>query len=181
MKIETTPLRDVLIIRPNLFSDKRGYFYESFQQSRYEKLGLPLFIQDNVSFSKKNTLRGLHYQLPYTQGKLVWVSRGAVFDVVVDLRLSSPTFGQWYSILLTDTDHTQIYVPPGLAHGFCVLSEKADFYYKCTDYYMPEAERGIIWNDAGLNIDWPIKNPILSPKDQTFLSLRDIPHEKLFP
>jgi len=180
MEIEKISLPGVLIIKPNLFSDNRGYFYESFQQIRYEKLGIPQFIQDNVSSSKQNVLRGLHYQLPYTQGKLVWVGRGTVYDVIVDLRLSSPTFGKWFSILLTDKEHLQMYVPPGFAHGFCVISPEADFYYKCTDYYMPQAENGIIWDDANLNINWPVKNPILSPKDKKFPSLHEISHEKLF-
>ena len=159
MKIKTTPLSGLLIIEPAFFKDNRGYFYEGFQQQKYETLGLPTFVQDNVSRSQKNTLRGLHYQLPHPQGKLIWVTRGAIFDVAVDIRQNSPTFMQWFGITLTDESPCQLYVPPGFAHGFCVLSDIADFYYKCSDYYSPEDERGIIWNDPHLNITFPTPNP----------------------
>lgn len=137
-------------------------------------------MQDNYSRSKKNVLRGLHYQLPHPQGKLVGVTRGSVYDVVVDIRLSSPTFGNWFGIHLNDENQMQMYIPPGFAHGFCVLSDEADFYYKCTDFYAPGTEHGIIWNDEKLNIAWPISNPILSPKDEIYSSLYEIPHDQLF-
>lgn len=180
MKITPAPLDGLLIIEPRVFKDTRGYFYESFQQDRYLKAGLPLFVQDNVSCSTANTLRGLHYQLPRPQGKLVWVSQGSVWDVAVDIRRSSPTFGQWFSITLSDENPIQMYIPPGFAHGFCVLSETAIFHYKCTDFYAPECEHGICYNDPKLNISWPITQPILSDKDNTYLTLEEITHERLF-
>jgi dTDP-4-dehydrorhamnose 3,5-epimerase len=175
-----TPLEGLLVIEPRVFNDSRGYFYESFQQERYAQAGLPLFVQDNVSHSSANTLRGLHFQQPRAQGKLVWVSQGSVWDVVVDIRASSPTFGQWFSITLTDKNHTQLFIPPGFAHGFCVISENAIFHYKCTDYYAPECERGIRWDDPKLNIPWPVNNPILSAKDSAYPTLHEITHEQLF-
>ncbi len=173
MNIIEAPLAGLLIIEPKVFTDNRGYFYENFQQKRYAEYGIPPFVQDNMSRSTCNVIRGLHYQLPHPQGKLVWVTRGHVWDVSVDLRVTSPTFGQWFSITLSDENHTQLYIPPGFAHGFCVLSNVADFHYKCTDYYHPNAERGIIWNDAQLNIPWPVKNPILSAKDIEYPSLQE--------
>lgn len=180
MKIIETPFLGLIVIEPKLFADSRGYFFETYQQQRYSDHDLPAFVQDNVSRSTRNVLRGLHYQLPHAQGKLVWVTRGTVWDVVVDIRLSSPTFGQWYSITLSDQNHLQMYIPPGFAHGFCVLSDEADFHYKCTDFYTPACEYGIAWNDARLNIAWPIEQPILSPKDAAYPSLAEIPHDKLF-
>src|SRR5262249_31094683 len=147
MKLIETPLKGLMVIEPNVFSDTRGYFFEVFQQHRYQEQGFPPFIQDNVSRSKKHVLRGLHYQLPHAQGKLVWVTSGTVWDVAVDIRVSSPTFGQWFGITLSDENHTQLYIPPGFAHGFCVLSDTADFHYKCTEYYSPSSEHGIAWND----------------------------------
>ncbi len=131
------PLAGLIIIEPKVFKDNRGYFYEGFQQKRYSELGIPAFVQDNSSRSTRNVIRGLHYQLPAIQGKLVDVTRGKVWDVVIDIRVSSPTFGQWAGFTLSDENHIQFYIPPGFAHGFCVLSEEADFYYKCTDYYIP--------------------------------------------
>jgi dTDP-4-dehydrorhamnose 3,5-epimerase len=180
MNVSAGPLAGLVIIEPRVFSDDRGYFYESFHQQRYHDLGLPTFVQDNVSRSKKNVLRGLHYQLPHSQGKLVGVTRGEVWDVVVDIRQSSSTFGQWFGITLSDQNRTQMYVPPGFAHGFCVLSEEADFYYKCTDFYTPAAERGLIWNDQAVNIPWPVSQPILAPKDLLYPSLNAISKEHLF-
>jgi dTDP-4-dehydrorhamnose 3,5-epimerase len=168
MEIKESPLQGIIIIQPKTFKDERGYFYESYQQKRYAELGLPPFVQDNVSRSKKNVLRGLHFQSPHPQGKLVYVTRGHVFDVVVDIRKDSPTYGEWFGINLNDENHTQMYIPPGFAHGFCVLSDEADFHYKCTDYYYPQSEGGIIWNDKKLNISWPVENPVLSAKDKTF-------------
>lgn len=180
VKIRESHLSGLLIIEPTIFPDDRGYFFEIFQQERYGASGIPAFVQDNVSHSKQHVLRGLHYQHPHGQGKLVGVIRGVVWDVVVDIRIQSPTFGQWFAITLSDTNHTQVYIPPGFAHGFCVLSDEADFYYKCTDFYSPKSEHGIVWNDEKLNIPWPIKNPILSPKDENLPKLHEIAHEQLF-
>jgi dTDP-4-dehydrorhamnose 3,5-epimerase len=165
MKITEAPLSGLIIITPNVFEDTRGYFFEDFQQTRYSELGIPPLLQHNISRSKRHVLRGLHYQSPNAQGKLVGVTRGEVWDVVVDIRPDSSTVGQWFGITLSDKNHTQMYVPPGFAHGFCVLSDEADFYYKCSDYYYPQHGQGIIWNDKTLNIPWPVKQPILSPKD----------------
>ena len=125
-------------------------------------------------------MRGLHYQLPHTQGKLIWAIRGAIWDIVIDIRIHSKTFGQSFSILLNDENHTQLYVPPGFAHGFCVISNEADIYYKCTDFYMPKHEHGIRWNDPDLNIQWPTTQPVLSSKDTAYPLLREIPHDRLF-
>lgn len=180
MKITAGPLPGLLIIEPRIFADLRGYFFEDYQETRYVDAGMPRFVQHNVSRSQQNVLRGLHYQLPHAQGKLVGVMRGTVWDVVVDIRKSSPTFGKWFSITLSDENHLQMYVPPGFAHGFCVLSAEADFYYKCTDFYAPQSERGIIWHDSRLNIAWPIPNPILSPKDEVYAPLHEIPENELF-
>lgn len=180
MKITTTPLPDLIIIEPQIFRDSRGHFFEVFQSKRYQEAGMPAFVQENVSWSKRGVLRGLHYQLPRAQGKLVWVSKGTVWDVAVDLRRSSTTFGQWFGITLSAENNTQLYVPPGFAHGFCVLSEDANFHYQCTDFYDPPAEYGIAWNDPHLNITWPISNPILSTKDASYPALHEITNEKLF-
>jgi dTDP-4-dehydrorhamnose 3,5-epimerase len=181
MKITPGPLAGLLIIEPSVFTDDRGYFYECFQQQRYAQYEIPAFVQDNVSRSKHNVIRGLHYQLPHAQGKLVGVTYGKVWDVVVDIRASSPTFGKWIGITLSDENHTQMYIPPGFAHGFCVQSEEADFYYKCTEYYDPASERGIAWDDHQLNIPWPVTGQaIISPKDNTYPSLLELSHEQLF-
>lgn len=180
MKVTETPLKNLLVIEPSVFPDARGFFYESYQHQRYREHGIPELVQDNVSRSCKNTLRGLHYQLPNSQGKLVSVIRGSVWDVAVDIRKSSPTFGQWFGVVLDEDNHKQLYVPPGFAHGFCVLSEEVDFLYKCSDYYHPENEHGIMWNDPEINITWPINNPILSDKDKHFTKLSEISDEHLF-
>ena len=168
MKITPTAIADVLIIEPRVFGDERGFFYESFNQKAFnEATGLALnFVQDNHSRSAKGVLRGLHYQIRQPQGKLVRVVRGAVFDVAVDIRKSSPTFGQWVGVELTEHNHRQLWVPPGLAHGFVVTSESADFLYKTTDYYAPEHERCLLWNDPAIGIEWPLEGaPQLSGKD----------------
>jgi dTDP-4-dehydrorhamnose 3,5-epimerase len=180
MNITEAPLKGLLIIQPRIFKDERGFFFESFQAEKYQALGIPNFVQDNVSCSKLHVLRGLHYQQPHPQGKLVWVSKGAVWDVVVDIRRASPTFGRWFNITLNAETHTQFYVPPGFAHGFCTLEDDTVFHYKCTDYYSPQTERGIAWDDPALNIPWPVKQPVLSPKDQHYPSLTEIAHEHLF-
>ena len=165
MKIIQTDIPGALIIEPKVFGDARGFFLETYQAERYQAAGLPTFVQDNLSRSQQGVLRGLHFQKRHPQGKLVSVTRGAVFDVAVDLRRDSPAFGRWVGITLSEENHSQFYVPPGCAHGFCVLSESADFQYKCTDYYHPEDEGCVIWNDPDIGIVWPLTTPLLSPKD----------------
>jgi dTDP-4-dehydrorhamnose 3,5-epimerase len=173
---------DVLIVEPRVFHDPRGYFLETYQEERYSRLGLGVrFVQDNLSYSKKGVLRGLHYQVGRAQGKLVWVAKGEIFDVVVDVRRSSPTFGRWFGMRLNGEGATQLYIPEGFAHGFCVTSEEAIVCYKCTDYYSPAHERGIRWDDPDLGIQWPISDPILSEKDSRFPFLKELSHEDLFP
>ncbi len=176
-----TSLPGVLLIKPRVFHDDRGRFFESFQAERYAEHGINLaFVQDNISYSKKGTLRGLHYQLAHPQGKLVSVIQGKVFDVAVDIRLGSKTFGQSFSCELSDKNHHQLYIPPGFAHGFYVLSDDVCFHYKCTDYYQPGDEYGIAWHDETLEINWPLqKQPLLSPKDKLYVALRDTPIENL--
>lgn len=176
MKIIATALPEVKIIEPKIFADPRGYFFESHHQTRYQELlGIEKFVQDNLSRSVAGVLRGLHYQLNFPQGKLVTVIRGAVFDVAVDIRHNSKNFGQWVGVVLNDQNHQQLYIPPGFAHGFCVLSETVDFHYKCTDYYHPEDEQGIIWNDQQIAIKWPITGePVLSAKDLHYSQLKNI-------
>jgi dTDP-4-dehydrorhamnose 3,5-epimerase len=174
MKVTATALPEVLIIEPKVFGDTRGFFFESFNQKAFqEATGVNLaFVQDNHSRSGKGVLRGLHYQIQQAQGKLVRVASGAVFDVAVDLRKSSPRFGQWVGVELSETNHRQLWVPPGFGHGFVVLSESADFLYKTTDYYAPEHERCIVWNDTEIGIHWPQGvEPKLSEKDRQGLSL----------
>lgn len=176
MNIIRTKLKDCVIIEPKLFSDARGFFIETFQADRYANLAnitLP-FVQDNHSHSSKDVLRGLHFQKTKPQGKLVRVVHGEVYDVAVDLRHDSPTFGQWEAVILTEENKTQFWVPPGFAHGFLVLSDTADFEYKCTDYYDPSDEVSILWNDPDLNISWPITSPILSDKDAGGVRLIDL-------
>ena len=174
MKVTPTAIPDVLIIEPRVFGDARGFFYESFNQKAFnEATGLSLnFVQDNHSRSAQGVLRGLHYQIKQPQGKLVRVVRGAVFDVAVDIRKSSPTFGQWVGLELSEDNRKQIWIPAGFAHGFVVTSESAEFLYKTTDYYAPEHERCIAWNDRDIAIDWPLTmHPSLSAKDQQGLAL----------
>ncbi|MEY2633560.1 MAG: dTDP-4-dehydrorhamnose 3,5-epimerase [Pseudomonadota bacterium] len=175
MKAETTHLDGVLRVLPQVFGDSRGFFMESFNRARFAELsGLDLdFVQDNHSRSQRQVLRGLHYQLaPHAQGKLVRVVRGAVYDVVVDIRPGSPTFGQWLGEALSEDNQVQLWVPPGLAHGFMVLSDSADFLYKTTDYYAPASERCIAWNDPELAVDWPLNGlaPLVSAKDAQGMS-----------
>ena len=170
MKVTPTAIADVLILEPKVFGDERGYFMESFNQRAFNTaVGHEVeFVQDNQSRSAHGVLRGLHYQLlPHAQGKLVRVTLGRVFDVAVDIRAGSPTFGQWVGTELSDTNHRQMWIPPGLAHGFLVLSESADFLYKTTDYYAPQAERSLRWDDPAIGIAWPDTGtpPVLSAKD----------------
>tara|TARA_B100000586_G_scaffold208233_1_gene155565 strand:- start:159 stop:683 length:525 start_codon:yes stop_codon:yes gene_type:complete len=168
MQVSKTPIDGLLTIEPKIFADPRGMFYEVYSENRYEEHGIPCFVQDNHSVSKKGVLRGLHYQVNPGQGKLVRVTRGEVFDVAVDIRKQSPTYGKWWGLSLSETNNFQLYIPIGFAHGFCVLSESAEVLYKCSDYYSPENERGILWNDPDLAIDWPVKDPILSEKDAVY-------------
>jgi len=164
--VEKTPLEGLLLIKPNVNEDKRGYFYENYRDELFEANGLPTnFRQDNQTKSVKGTLRGLHYQLNYPQGKLVRVSFGTVYDVAVDIRKTSPTFSQYFGMNLTDKDHMQMYIPPGFAHGFCVLSDQAIFQYKCTEIYHSEDEFGIRWDDPQININWSISDPVISDRD----------------
>jgi len=180
MKILETTIAEVLLIEPKTFGDQRGFFLETYQQERYRDVGIRLpFVQDNHSRSGKGVLRGLHFQLRHPQGKLVQVCRGEVFDVAVDIRKGSPSFGKWVGAILNDTNHHQMYIPPGFAHGFCVLSEVADFVYKCTDYYHPEDEEGVAWNDPAIGIEWPVSSPLLSAKDRQNPKLTDMPEDKL--
>ena len=167
MKVSKLPLKDCLVIEPDVFDDERGSFHETYNSNKYTNiLGHDIvFVQDNHSYSRQNVLRGLHYQKNYPQGKLVRVIRGEVFDVAVDLRKNSTTFGKWYAIVLSETNKKQFWIPPGFAHGFCVLSKFAAFEYKCSEYYFPDDEETIIWSDSTLDINWPIENPNLSKKD----------------
>lgn len=173
MKVIETVLPGVLIIEPKVFGDSRGFFLETFQVERYREIGITLpFVQDNHSRSQRGVLRGLHFQKTKPQGKLVRVSRGAVYDVAVDIDPASPTFGKHVGVELSDDNHRQFWIPPGYAHGFCVLSEIADFEYKCTELYYPEDEGGVIWNDPAIGISWPCQNPVLSQKDQSLPDLQ---------
>ncbi|MEJ2111459.1 MAG: dTDP-4-dehydrorhamnose 3,5-epimerase [Acidobacteriota bacterium] len=181
MKVIETDLAGVLVFEPKVFSDPRGYFIETYSANRYRDAGLKTnFVQDNISFSIRGTLRGLHYQLPHSQAKLVHVLEGSDFDDVVDIRQNSMTFGRWFGIALTEEKHNQMYIPSGFAHGFYVLSETALFSYKCSDYYAPEAEKGIAWNDPDIGIEWPLLGePTISEKDMKFDRLADLPDAKL--
>jgi dTDP-4-dehydrorhamnose 3,5-epimerase len=178
MNVTPTAIPDVLVIEPRVFGDQRGFFYESFNQKAFDAAAgaAVTFVQDNHSRSAQGVLRGLHYQVgEHAQGKLVRVVRGAVFDVAVDIRRDSPTFGRWVGMELSEANHSQLWIPPGLAHGFLVLSESADFLYKATNYYAPAAERSIRWNDEQLAITWPLagKLPVLSAKDASASRLAD--------
>jgi dTDP-4-dehydrorhamnose 3,5-epimerase len=180
MEVIPQELPDILLIKPKVFGDERGYFIETFQEQRYREFGMALsFVQDNLSRSRQGTLRGLHLQSPHAQGKLVSVVEGEVFDVAVDVRVGSPTFGRWVGATLSDKNHHQLYVPPGFAHGFCVTSETALFSYKCTDLYHPECEVGVLFDDPELAISWPVAAPLVSAKDKTNLPLSQIDHAKL--
>jgi len=175
MEVDDLPLVGLKRIRPRLFPDARGFFLETYQQKRFANVDLgERFVQDNLSFSTKGVLRGLHYQYPTWQGKLVFAIQGEIFDVAVDIRRDSPTFGRWYGLVLDDRRHEQLYIPPGFAHGFCVLSDTARVMYKCTDYYAPGEEHTLLWNDPAIGIEWPVRDPILSEKDAQGKTLQDI-------
>ena len=175
MKANRTELEGVLLIEPLVHGDPRGRFYESYEEKKYQAVGIQEdFVQDNQSLSQKNVLRGLHYRIEPEQAKLVRVVKGEVFDVVVDIRKNSSTFGKWQSFILSASNYLQLYVPIGFAHGFCVLSDEAEFLYKVSESYSAEKEKGILWNDPDIGIDWPISDPILSEKDKINPPLRSL-------
>jgi dTDP-4-dehydrorhamnose 3,5-epimerase len=180
MTVIPTELPEVLVIEPRVFRDERGHFLETYHGTRYRELGIPWqFVQDNLSHSRQGVLRGLHYQWGHAQGKLVMVTHGEVFDVAVDIRRGSPTFGRWAAVVLSAADYRQLYIPAGFAHGFCVTSPTATVVYKCTEYYCAQDEHGILWNDPALAIEWPVIDPLLSAKDRANPSLADVPSEHL--
>lgn len=180
VRFTKTFLSEVLIIEPQVFKDGRGFFLETFHHEKYAECGIDRpFVQDNHSHSQQGTLRGLHYQLGHAQGKLVYVVTGEIFDVAVDIRKGSPTFGKWVGVTLSAENKHQIYVPEGFAHGFCVVSETADVMYKCTDIYSPEDEGGVLWSDSEIGIKWPVNAPILSEKDGQYPNLSEVPKDRL--
>jgi len=180
MKVTPMSLPEVLLVEPDRFGDARGYFMETWREERYRAAGIALpFVQDNLSRSARGILRGLHLQNPHAQGKLVYVLEGEVFDVAVDVRVGSPSFGKWTGALLSSEDHRQLWIPPGYAHGFCVTSETALFAYKCTAAYSAADEVGVLWNDSAIGIPWPVASPRLSAKDAALPRLADIDAERL--
>ncbi len=182
MLVTPTEIPEVLVIEPHVFEDERGFFFESYNLEIYRKSGIPsIFVQDNHSRSVRNTLRGLHYQINPGQDKLVRVISGEVFDVAVDIRFGSPTFGKWIGIYLSAANRKQMFIPKGFAHGFCVTSEVAEFEYKCSEFYSPQDERGILWNDPALAIDWPVSHPLLSLKDNRNKSFESIDRDFIYP
>lgn len=181
MNVIRCELEGLLLIEPKVFGDARGFFMESWNQRRYRECGVEAdFVQDNLSFSRRGTLRGLHFQNPTPQGKLVSVLQGEVFDVAVDIRHSSSTFRRWHGVALSAENKRHLFIPPGFAHGFVVLSDTALFLYKCTGFYSPKDELTIRWNDPDLGIQWPVKEPVLSVKDSAAPLLRELPPERLF-
>jgi dTDP-4-dehydrorhamnose 3,5-epimerase len=182
MKVLSCAIPGLLIIEPKIFGDARGFFLETWNQHRYREAGVAAeFVQDNVSFSRRGILRGLHFQNPKPQGKLIQVLQGEVFDVAVDIRRSSPTFGKWHGLRLSGENKHQFYIPAGFAHGFAVLSETALFQYKCTEFYAPANELALRWDDPDIGIEWPLKDPLLSERDAKGLPLCELPPERLFP
>ena len=182
MKIIETKLPGVLIIEPDVFGDSRGFFMETYHKERYRAIGIEAeFVQDNTSFSRKGTLRGLHFQYPHGQAKLVQVFMGEVFDVAVDIRKGSPKFGQWFGARLSSDNKQQLFIPAGFAHGFCVLSDTALFSYKCTDFYSPTDEKGVLWSDPDIGIEWPLDDPLLSDKDEKYPCVKNLDPEYLPP
>lgn len=180
MRVEATGIAGLLVITPQTFADERGFFLESFQRERYRDAGITDdFVQDNHSRSARSVLRGLHFQVNRPQAQLVSILRGTVFDVTVDVRPGSPTFGRWYGVELSDQKPCQIYMAPGIAHGFCVLSEMADLHYKVSRYYDPGDEGRIIWSDPDIGIEWPISDPVIAPNDAASPRLRDLPPDRL--
>ena len=180
LKVLRTVLPGVLIIQPDVFKDNRGFFMETYHRKKYADKGLDQsFVQDNLSYSTLGTLRGLHYQYPNAQAKLVQALKGEIYDVAVDIRQGSPSFGQWAGAHLSDENKNQLFIPQGFAHGFCVISDTALVVYKCSSFYAPESEKGILWSDPDIGIDWPVKDPVLSPKDSQCPCLKDIPPDCL--
>ncbi|MGD8369520.1 MAG: dTDP-4-dehydrorhamnose 3,5-epimerase [Desulfobacterales bacterium] len=175
MEIESTRLNGVLLVTPDIYRDRRGYFLETHHRRRYRQMGIDAeFVQDNLSYSVRGTLRGLHFQRTQPQAKLVTVLSGEIFDVAVDIRPGSPAFGQWVGVRLAAEQGRQLFIPEGFAHGFCVLSLRARVHYKCTDFYTPEDEGGILWSDPGIGIQWPVKSPLVSDKDGAFPTLANL-------
>ena len=180
LKVNKTALPGIIVFEPEVFGDRRGFFKEIYHKDKYEALGLKAaFVQDNHSLSTKGTIRGLHYQLNFPQGKLVFAISGEVFDVAVDIRYGSPEFGRWIGETLSENNSRQIYIPPGFAHGFCVLSETAEVIYKCTDLYHPEDDMGVNFSDSRIGIEWPVENRVLSDKDASLPMLHSIPQNLL--
>lgn len=180
MKIEPTSISGVLILEPAVFEDQRGFFMETYHRDRYVSSGIHTdFVQDNLSLSYGGIVRGLHFQHPHGQAKLIQVLEGEVLDIAVDVRRGSPSFGRWVGVELSGSNRRQLFIPEGFAHGFCVVSERAVFQYKCSDFYSPASERGIIWNDPDLGIRWPVETPVLSAKDSSYCRLRDMPEDFL--
>jgi dTDP-4-dehydrorhamnose 3,5-epimerase len=175
MQVLDTPLAGLKLLEPKVYGDQRGYFFELYNRRSLQNAGFSeVFVQDNVSYSPRGILRGLHYQYPGWQGKLVGVIRGEIFDVVVDVRRDSPTFGRWYGVVLSEENHRQLYVPPGFAHGFCVTGDGAHVLYKTTDFYNPAHEHTLAWNDPTVGITWPLADPVLSAKDAAGKALQDL-------
>jgi dTDP-4-dehydrorhamnose 3,5-epimerase len=177
LNIVATDFAGLVVIEPRVFEDARGFFMETFHSERFAAAGLPTnFVQDNHSLTRRNVIRGLHYQIEHPQGKLVRAIRGQVFDVAVDLRRGSATFGRWFGIELSETNRKQVFIPVGFAHGFCALTDMAEVIYKCTDVYHPAGERTIVWNDTDLNVRWPIEEPVLAEKDKRGVRFADAPY-----
>jgi dTDP-4-dehydrorhamnose 3,5-epimerase len=175
MDVRTTPLPGVLVVEPDVFADHRGHLFEAYHEERYDQAGIAgPFVQDNLSRSRRGVLRGLHFEAQREQSKLVWVVAGEIFDVAVDVRPDSPTFAHWFGMRLSGANHRQIYIPPGFAHGFCVLSELADVIYKSTTLFAPEYARGVIWNDPTIRIEWPLADPVLSERDASLPTLQEL-------
>ena len=175
MKVTKTPFDGILVIEPRCFQDERGFFLETYQKNRYQEVGISeIFVQDNQSRSKKGVLRGMHFQVLHPQAQILTVMRGHIFDVCVDLRPSSNTFGRWYGVNLSDSGPRQIYMAPGFAHGFCVLSDWADLHYKVSQFYDPSDENGLLWNDPEIAIQWPIENPKISVRDSNYNELENL-------
>jgi dTDP-4-dehydrorhamnose 3,5-epimerase len=180
LKIETTPLKGLLIIEPVVYTDSRGHFVETYQDLRYREMGVAdNFVQDNLAFSHKDVLRGLHFQIKSPQAKLIQAISGEIYDVAVDVRPGSATFGQWFSVQLSAQNRRQLLVPAGFAHGYCVLTETATVIYKCSDYYHPEDEGGVLWSDPAIGIDWPVRRPVVSDKDEGLPLLETLGPEQL--
>ena len=181
MRVTSTDIEGVRIIEPRIFDDQRGYFLETYHLNRYKSAGLfEAFVQDNLSHSVKNTLRGLHFQITRPQAKLIQVISGEIFDVAVDIRRASPTYARWTGVRLSEKNKRQMYIPRGFAHGFCVLSDSAHVFYKCSDFYDPKDEGGLLWSDPTIAIDWPVTQPIVSEKDARLPLIRDVRPEELY-